>query len=149
MRGVEVLEPGRAPEMLAASEAAVAKRLQGAPATSFGVAERTADNLRGRVRAAVRLVDVHARRRLKMTSTPACWRELLQALPATWRRALWPLVTHAVFRDLMPADVDAATLDALEAVVERRGDAQSRLCVQRVVYVQKSGLYRSIEGSAG
>ena len=129
-----MLEPGRPPEAIAASEAAVAKRLRGVPATSFGVGKRTFDNLRGRVRAAVRLVDLHARRRLKMTSIPPCWREPLEALSPSWRRALWPLVTHAVFRGLGPADVEGRTLDDLEAALERRGDAQPRLRVQRVVY---------------
>ncbi len=130
----QVLEPGRPPEAIAASEAAVAKRLGGVPATRFGVTKRTFDNLRGRLLAAVRLVDPHARRRLKMTSIPSCWREPLEALSPPWRRALWPLVTHAVFRGLTPAEVDAATLDALEAALARRGDAQPRLRVQRVVY---------------
>lgn len=93
-----ICEGGRPLATIAASEAAIRKRLAAKPFTSFGVQKRTFSNLRGRLLGAVRLVDLHGRYRLSASSIPRVWRELVDSLPGGWRRKLWPLITYAVLQ---------------------------------------------------
>jgi len=121
-------------DSISAREAAIAKRLQATPYTAFGVQAKTFANLKSRILTAVRLVDMHGRYRVKKHAVSPAWQALLDQLPGAWPRKLWPLVTFALMHGLEPVAITAATLDALEAELQLRQDANARGRVQHVVY---------------
>jgi Phage integrase family len=121
-------------DAIPAREAAIAKRLAGTPYTAFGVQQRTFRNLRSRILHAVRLVDLHGRHRLKQQSVPPAWSALLEPLTPSWRKKLWPLVSFATVHGLEPDRITPETLDALQAELARRDDADAHRRLQHVVY---------------
>ncbi|MFW5834304.1 MAG: tyrosine-type recombinase/integrase [Pseudomonadota bacterium] len=117
-----------------ASEKRLRRQLEGVVATALGVQPRTFANICGRALAAVRLVDLHGRRKLHKQSLPPIWRSLLERLPKLMQRKLWSLVLHAVLHDVAPDGITEADVDAVAAELERRGVCNPLVRVQHLVY---------------
>ena len=121
-------------DAISGREAAITKRLQATPYTVFGVQAKTFANFKSRIITAVRLVDMHGRYRIKKQTVSPAWQSLLDQLPGAWPRKLWPLVTFGLMHGLEPVAITPATLDALEAELQLRQDANPHSRVQHVVY---------------
>jgi|GEM_PF-2191546 len=95
-----------------------------------------------RIRRAVRLVDIQARRRLSTSHLTGPWKAIVDAVPGHEKHEtargylakIWPLIEYCERHDLAPTQVDDAVIAALQADLERRRRQDPFDITRSVVY---------------
>lgn len=137
----------RLPASLASVEQALAKLTH----ADFAVARSSYAEFRRRIRRAVRLVDINARRRLSRSLLTGPWRALVDKItdhePSRGGdlAMLWPLLEHCYHHDLGLDQVTDQTIASMQVDLERRGRKDPFTIARDAVYAWER-LQRHVEG---
>ncbi len=131
------------PETMRATEQFVNERLKILTANDFALADNSFSTFCSKIRRAVRLVDIHSRRRLSESLLTGSWKALLGFVSAEIAHGaklggplarLWPLIDFCYRREIDPEDVTDDTVRALLADLEQRCVAGPFDTARKIVY---------------
>lgn len=135
---------GRQPEHMLATIASVEAALAKLTHADFVYADASGSFVTfcSRIRRAVRLVDIRARRRLSASLLSGPWKAIVDAIDRSRKddscrghlAKLWPLIEHCERHDIAPLQVDDTVITALQTDLECHGRRDAFDVARNAVY---------------